>query len=187
MSWSGKAQYFMEQSPEAAKAYVKKYGLDNSSTDWMLSKPGGMLSNIGQGIGNAFQGIKQGMANQGAMNRATDFFNSHSGAGRWGYKSPADMVGNYTNQAQNLKNFAQAPMAIPALGGALGTGAVMAGGAGLGLGLLGNWALREYGSTLVKKQEADIAQRIARALEAAQMNSSRDRNQSPNGTNHGGR
>lgn len=67
------------------------------------------------------------------------------------------------------------------IGGVAGMG--MAGAAGLGLGLLGNWALRQYGSTLVMKQEADTAQQIARALEASQMNSSRDRAYSQDGTN----
>jgi hypothetical protein len=75
------------------------------------------------------------------------------------------------------------PIPPEALSGVVGAG--MAGVAGAGLGLLGNWALRQYGSTLVLKQQADSAQQIARALEAAQMNSSRDRSPSFNGTNTG--
>ena len=142
-----------------------------------ITKQGGMLSNIGQGIGNAFQGIKQGMANQGVMNDIYKFAGhqnlpaDQAGTINAGYK---EVAANAPSTGRFLNSFFNDAMAIPALGGALGTGALMAGGAGLMGGLLGNWALRQYGSTLVLKQEAESAKQIAKALEAAQINSFRN-------------
>jgi hypothetical protein len=148
--------------------------------NYLSGNQGGMLSNIGQGVGNAVNSIKQGMANQGARNFADNIM-------RDGTAMPySQVLGNArSGNPDELRQMAMnMPMAIPALGGALGTGALMAAGAGAGVGLLADYALLKYGSNLVYKQQADSAQQVARALEASQMNSSRDRNISDNGTNN---
>jgi hypothetical protein len=110
------------------------------------------------GIGNAYSGVKQAMANQGAMNRTA--------------QGQPYLPGNWSQTMQPIKDFATLPMAIPAIESVVsgGTGALMAGAAGGMIGEAAVWGIGEHLKTAIMQEQARQSQAYARAVEAAYMN-----------------
>lgn len=114
-------------------------------------------------IGNIYQGIKQGMANQGARNIA-DEFSPHT-PNKFNIESARNIAQNFP--AESVKGFFNTPMAIPALGGAVGTGVAMATGSGLALGAAARYIIKQHLKTKILQEQAKQAKMYADVLERA--------------------
>jgi len=115
------------------------------------------MAKMGKGLSDAYQAIKQAMANQGLENRMASLAQNNPYEAQHQpslMRAWRGVYGDAGSMGERIKDFATIPMAIPALGGAAGTGALMAGGAGAGLGLAGIKAYEEYLKTKQLQEEA---------------------------------
>ena len=90
-----------------------------------------------------------------------------TGRDRFGNPFGSPSEGGYFNTGilKDAYEMAKQPMAIPALGGALGTGALMAGAAGGMLGGVAVWGTQQYLKTKIMQEQARQALKEANAQE----------------------
>lgn len=112
-------------------------------------------------LGNAGNAVMNGVRTVGAQNYA-DF------SGNGGDARLINTLAQGSPDNELFRAATKLPMSIPALGGALGTGMLMAGAAGGAMGIAADWATYEFLKTQHEQTKAKASMDLAKAVEKAQ-------------------